>query len=105
MKAKYYLTSSFLDAIVGQNPSYAWRSIMAAVHVIKEGARRKIGDGRETSIWGLPWLPDVENGYVRTPMPIQLKDSTVYNLMEDGKRSWDFDVIHDIFQRQDVGRI
>lgn len=55
MKAKYYPNSSFLDAKVGSNPSYAWRSILAAIDVVKAGARKRIGNGRDTAIWDVPW--------------------------------------------------
>ena len=37
LKAKYFAKSSFMDAQVGRNPSYIWRSIVAARPVIKEG--------------------------------------------------------------------
>lgn len=54
---RYYGHSEFLDATVGVNPSYMLRSIMATQDVMKQGARRKIGDGHETRIWKIPWLP------------------------------------------------
>ncbi|KAL1827804.1 hypothetical protein ACET3Z_006216 [Daucus carota] len=102
MKAKYYPNSSFLDAEVGTNPSYVWRSILASIEVIKAGARKRIGNGRDTCIWGVPWLPEVNNGYVMTPMPVQLQDSRIHSLMQDDGRRWDYDVINDIFQSRDA---
>lgn len=54
MKAKYYPKSSFLNAEVGVNPSYVWRSIMAAVEGVRVGARRKIGNGIDTNVWRMP---------------------------------------------------
>lgn len=50
MKAKYFPQTDFLNAKVGRNPSYMWRSIMAAPAVLKQGCRRKIGTGDDTFI-------------------------------------------------------
>ncbi|XP_074378191.1 uncharacterized protein LOC141719717 [Apium graveolens] len=83
MKAKYYPNTSFLDTKVGSNLSYTWRSIMAAIDVIKAGTRKKIGNGRNTNVWGVPWLPDTTDGY-------------------DDTCRWDVEVIQDIFQSQDA---
>ncbi|KAL8145163.1 hypothetical protein AgCh_003389 [Apium graveolens] len=49
----------------------------------KAGARRRIGNGRDTAIWDIPWLPDVSDGYVKTPMPEQLHHGTVHDLMQE----------------------
>lgn len=45
MKAKYFPHTDFLNAQVGSNASFVWRSIMSAQNAIKRGSRRKIGDG------------------------------------------------------------
>lgn len=62
MKAMYYPRSGFFKAELGNNPSYIWRSILAAQDVICQGMRRKIGDGNNTLAWQDPWLPCVQNG-------------------------------------------
>ncbi|XP_074377352.1 putative mitochondrial protein AtMg00310 [Apium graveolens] len=66
MKAKYYPNNEFIDATLGSNPSYVWRSILQPQHVIKQGCRRRIGDGEDTNIWKVPWLPCLQNGYLTT---------------------------------------
>lgn len=57
MKSWYYPTSDFLDASIGNNPSYVWRSILETHEVIKKGSRRRIGDSEDTMVWKVPWLP------------------------------------------------
>lgn len=42
MKTKYYPRSDFLQALVGENPSYVWRSIVEAQEVVAQGCRRRI---------------------------------------------------------------
>ncbi|XP_074362367.1 putative mitochondrial protein AtMg00310 [Apium graveolens] len=45
MKARYYAHTDLLNADIGTNPSYMWRSIFAAQQVIRQGCRRKIENG------------------------------------------------------------
>lgn len=69
--------SSFVEATVGNNPSYAWRSIMAAHEVIIQGSYIQIGNGLQTTIGGSPWLSDLDHGYVTTPLPDVLANAPV----------------------------
>ncbi|XP_031090853.1 uncharacterized protein LOC115995843 [Ipomoea triloba] len=102
-KARYYPKTSFIDAFVGGCPSYCWRSIMAAHGLICSGVRRRIGDGENTLIWGHPWLPDDPSPMIQTPMPEHLNGSVVAGLIDNG--SWDYSVLNDIFDPQDVEHI
>ncbi|XP_031101746.1 uncharacterized protein LOC116005640 [Ipomoea triloba] len=104
-KARYYPRTSFIDATIGSCPSYCWRSIMAAHDLICGGVRRRIGDGKDTLIWGHPWLPDGLNPIVQTPMPEQLNGSLVSGLIDANTGMWDIPILNDIFTSQDVLRI
>ena len=42
-KAKYFPNCSFLEAEVGHNPSYVWRSLLAARDIIRAGSQWKVG--------------------------------------------------------------
>lgn len=102
IKAKYYPYTSFLQAKMGHSPSYVWRSLMEAMEVVTAGARRKIGNGIDTKVWHVPWLPDVSGGCLTTQMPDYLKDITVRNLMDSTGKNWDMDLIDDIFNVRDA---
>lgn len=102
MKAKYYPNTSFLNAEMGANPSYVWRSIMAASVGIRAGVRRRIGNGLDTTVWRMPWLPSLDNGMVSTQMLNHLCDITVTSLMITGEQRWDMDTITDICEYRDV---
>lgn len=93
LKAMYYPKGDFLSAGLGSYPSYMWRSLVAAQEVMKRGGRRKIGDGTQTKIWEVPWLPQVENGYMTTEMPEYLTGSTVSSFMRMEEKQWDDAVI------------
>nr|XP_023873925.1 uncharacterized protein LOC111986517 [Quercus suber] len=46
-KAWYFPRGSFLTAELGPNPSFVWRSLLAARDIIIEGSRWQVGDGYE----------------------------------------------------------
>ncbi|XP_074370415.1 uncharacterized protein LOC141711691 [Apium graveolens] len=102
MKAKYYPNTSFIDAKLGSNPSYMWRSILQAQEVIQQGCRRRIGDGESTNIWKMPWLPCRHNGYLVTTMPSELEHVKIGNLMADSKDRWDEEILQDMFEDRDI---
>ena len=37
-KTRYFPNYSFMDAVLGKNPSYVWRSLLAARDIISEGS-------------------------------------------------------------------
>lgn len=38
LKAKYFPKIDFLNASLGNNPSFTWRSVMAAQHLVRKGS-------------------------------------------------------------------
>ena len=46
-----------MEAELGNNPSYVWRSLLAAREVIKEGSMWKVGDGSSIQVSKHKWLP------------------------------------------------
>ncbi|XP_074376681.1 uncharacterized protein LOC141718203 [Apium graveolens] len=89
MKAKYFPNCDFLQAKLGVNPSDMWRSIHAAKEMVKQGSRRRIGDGEQTNVWHIPWLPGDNDGCLTNEMPQELEHIRVVNLMETGSKRWD----------------
>ena len=55
-KSRYFPRCSFMDAEIGNNPSYVWRSLLATRDVIKEGSKWKVGDGRYIEVSNHKWL-------------------------------------------------
>lgn len=64
-KERYYPNGSFLQATVGNNPSYIWRSIMESQVLLKKGAVRRVGKGTTIDILNDHWLPGHDT-YVQT---------------------------------------
>jgi len=57
LKARYFPNSTALEAVAHDGISYAWRSILHGLDLVKEGYIWRIGDGASVNIWSDPWLP------------------------------------------------
>ncbi|XP_019158935.1 PREDICTED: uncharacterized protein LOC109155745 [Ipomoea nil] len=92
-KARYFPSTSFYEAVLGGNPSYVWRSIMASQNLLKAGCRRRIGNGRNTRIWRIPCLPDLQNPYVDSVQVANGHDMLVSDLINANTGSWNNDYL------------
>ena len=97
LKAKYFVNSSFLDAQVGKRPSYNWRSLMAAIPVLRDGIRWCVGDGKSIKIWDDAWLPSTVTGRIISPKPALVCGENVANLMVHNKAEWNGDLVRSFF--------
>jgi len=66
LKAKYYPHSDILQANLGHNPSYTWRSIFSTKWIVLKGGCWKIGNSSHVHAWRDNWLP-FQNGF--RPLP------------------------------------
>ncbi|XP_062093901.1 uncharacterized protein LOC133799929 [Humulus lupulus] len=100
-KARYYTNGSFLEAEMGSNPSYVWRSIFEARSLVVEGARLKVGNGSSIRMGHDPWLPKATH---RTPLSLhpELTNNLVQSLMIPVSLVWDRDLVRDIFSPEDA---
>ena len=73
--------------------SFAWKSIMQVRGVISNGARWRIGNGKDIRIWQHRWLPSLGGGRVLSP---QLGQSliSVRDLFIPRTKAWDFELIN-----------
>ncbi|XP_062087000.1 uncharacterized protein LOC133793720 [Humulus lupulus] len=100
-KARYYTNGSFLEAEMGSNPSYVWRSIFEARSLVVEGARLKVGNGSSIRMGRDPWIPKATH---RTPLGLhpELTNNLVQSLMIPVSLVWDRDLVRDIFSPEDA---
>jgi hypothetical protein len=57
LKVKYFPNCSFLEALLGSKPSFAWKSLCNAKDLLFQCLIWRIGDGKSVKIWGDRWLP------------------------------------------------
>jgi hypothetical protein len=50
LKAKYFLRSSFLEASLRSQPSFAWRSIFNSRDLLVQGLMWRVGDSRSIKV-------------------------------------------------------
>ncbi|XP_073119607.1 uncharacterized protein [Henckelia pumila] len=89
------------EAKIGSNPSYVWRSLLATQDLIRHGARRRIGSGEQTLIWGTPWLPDSSNPFIVSACPPELQQQKIRSLRTSQVGGWDMDILNDLFEERD----
>ena len=66
-KAKYFANVPFLEAKLGKQPSYAWRSILAAKEIIVRGSQWNVGNGQRVHILVDRWVPRPNSFSVISP--------------------------------------
>ncbi|KAI5410367.1 hypothetical protein KIW84_055752 [Lathyrus oleraceus] len=64
-KARYYPRTPFLDANLGFNTSFVWRSIWKAMEVLSLGCGWIIGDESYIMAMNEPWIQRSGDGYIR----------------------------------------
>ncbi|XP_042515190.1 uncharacterized protein LOC122089498 [Macadamia integrifolia] len=70
MKSIYFPNCEFLNAKLGTNPSWAWRSIVVGREVLRSGLIWRIGTGENIHIWKDNWLPSLP-GYKLHHPPLE----------------------------------
>ncbi|XP_019091045.1 PREDICTED: uncharacterized protein LOC109128670 [Camelina sativa] len=104
-KSRYYLHTDFLNAEVGDRPSFAWRSVLHGSELLQQNLKKKIGNGKSVRVWMDQCIFD---GEWRAPysrqihMNISLK---VSDLIHHHSNGWDRDRLDDLFYPQDIDRI
>jgi ribonuclease HI len=96
-KARYFPKNSFLEANIGNNPSFAWRSIWRARQVLSYGCRWQIGDGSKIKVMHEPWVRASEECCLNAPQNHNVYNLTVQQLMLPNMKRWDMDKINSLF--------
>jgi hypothetical protein len=105
LKAKYFPRSGFLEANIGHNPSYTWRSIQSTIPLLSLGYRWKIGDGSNINVWTDPWIRSRTNMRPSTAPHGNYADLRVSHLFDSVYNTWNSALLNTIFNTQDVANI
>ncbi|KAH9651249.1 reverse transcriptase domain-containing protein [Citrus sinensis] len=103
LKAKYFKHSNFMEAKLGSNPSYVWRSILWGRQVLHKGLRWRIGDEKQVKISGNNWVKSFEIPRAN-PHPSLSMEAVVAELI-DGSNKWREDLIGQSFSKETAERI
>ncbi|XP_043709023.1 uncharacterized mitochondrial protein AtMg00310-like [Telopea speciosissima] len=101
MKAIYFPNRQFLDASLGHNPSWAWRSILEGRKVVESGLLWSIGNGNKVNIWSSNWIPSHHNFKIQGQRPSRCHLEKVEDLIDHGNRVWNMDLLNQLFSEED----
>ena len=82
-KAKYFPNCDFVEASLGANSSYVWRSLMATQKLVQDGLRWQIGNRFKVQVWKDKWLPSSSTYKVVSPRlnaPMDLRVSKLIDM-------------------------
>ena len=96
-KVRYFPRTDFINASIGTNPSYVWRSIMEAQYLVKEGSRWCVGKGTSIRVWSDKWLPSTSTYKVVSPRLFLSADTKVCELIDQESTQWKAQVIDALF--------
>jgi len=96
-KARYYPNSSYLDAKLGHNPSFVWRSILSAKVVVRQGAGWKIGTGFNISIISEPWIGSGSSIPSIGDVMLALQPYSVGYLIDQEEKVWNESLVRQLF--------
>ena len=102
-KAKYFPHGSIFEATASLG-SYAWQSIMKSRHLIKAGARWRIGDRQHIRIFSDKWLPNGD-GVISSSSGELYPEATVSKLINQSLGWWNNQLIDYCFHPADAARI
>lgn len=104
LKAKYYPDTDFMNAQLGNLPSYSWKSVWAARGLLDNGLGCRVGTGENISIIEHAWIPS-SNDY-RLLDSIHIDGvSTVADSTDKNNRNWKQDLIYHTFSICDAIQI
>lgn len=93
LRSRYYLRGNFLNANVGYQPSYAWRSIISARDTVDLGGKWIIGNGEKVKIWEGKWLADFTKIRSRNDECALAQDAVVKDLIDPNTVQWNRELI------------
>jgi hypothetical protein len=96
-KSRYFPRTNFMEAQIGYQPSYAWRSMFSVKKVMEMGLRWTIGNGQNVRIWKDNWLPNQAGFKVCSPINLLEEDALVSQLIDSTNRSWNMNLVRQIF--------
>ena len=81
-KARYFPRSTFLEAKVSPGCFYVWRSLVAALPILKAGYYGRVGNGSSISVMGDKWIPNYPTNKVLHPIHKLANAMTISELID-----------------------
>ncbi|KAF5451826.1 hypothetical protein F2P56_026891, partial [Juglans regia] len=105
LASKYYNSGNFLNAQLGSNPSYLWRSLLLVRPIPMKGLCWRVGNGKDIKIWSNRWLPLTPNFQVQTRSSTPPEDAPVLALIDESICKWKDHLVGQIFHQEEAEMI
>lgn len=105
LRAKYFSKGGLLNAEVKGQDSWLQKSWIGAKSLLLKDLRYQVGNEKLIKIWDSPWLPSTPNFKPMTLKPKGCSTTQVSELMQEKGRSWNGELLHQIFNKCDVEQI
>ncbi|XP_075669940.1 putative mitochondrial protein AtMg00310 [Castanea sativa] len=104
-KGRYFPRSSFLDAKESLGCSYVWRSLLAALPILRSGYCWRVGNGSSISVLGDKWIPNHPTNKVLHPINELADEMAVSELIDSKLHVWRSGTIMSLFHKEDADAI
>ena len=105
LKARYFPRTHFFYAKESPNCSFVWRSIVAALPILKLGCCWRVGNGLSIWVSGDKWIPNYPTNAPLLPIKDEVREVTVVELIDHELHAWRFEFIMDMFEQEDAKAI
>ncbi|KEH28624.1 hypothetical protein MTR_4g008350 [Medicago truncatula] len=105
LKDKYFPRNGFLDAKLGNSPSYTWRSIWSTIPLLTLGYRWRIGDGKSINVWSDLWIRTRNNMKPTTTPLYHHPHLMISQLFDHQQNTWDLTLLNSIMNTQDKNHV
>ncbi|XP_074328485.1 uncharacterized protein LOC141666397 [Apium graveolens] len=102
LRARYFPSTSILDASKGRNSSFIWKGIWQAKESLKNGFRWVVGDGNDFIIVKDQWLRAKHDFRVDDLVIYEGRDEKVSTLFLSGSKVWDVGKVQSLFSVVDA---
>ena len=99
-KARYFPNCSFMEAKIGCNPSFVWRSLLEARELIKAGTAWHMADGQSIEVNDHRWLNHPPRFKPDADTNLKVDD-----LIDHQSRQWNRPLLHTTFLQSTVDDI
>lgn len=104
-KARYFLLSNFIDAVESPNRSFVWRSIMAALPILKTGCCWRVGNGYSIRVHWDRWIPNHPTNKVLYLTNEESEGLWLSDLIDPKLHWWRRELIMSLFHIEDAKAI
>ena len=105
LKARYFPRTHLFDAKESPNCSFVWKSIVAALPILKLGCCWRVGNGLSIWVSGDKWIPNYPTNAPLLPIKDEVREVTVVELIDHELHAWRFGFIMDMFEQEDAKAI